>query len=444
MERMFACIEETVNKSAINQFIMFLKQHSDVTKWFMCSDYCIADKNKSNDVVTFVLYPYIFDFGDWNKIINCFQKTDLKHCRHVSKSFCDFTKSGYFFSFSFILEKDNILYKWKDKTSLDVLLQMYIEMTENWQITTPNNAESYKEMNKRLKKLQNETKQKSFNYKLFGRVVAISFLAGYLRYLLLKEKSNVQIFSWLSDRDAITNWKNEIYLVFFHIISHCICENNLSQERETKVQDLYLADIKNNQFYDGVNRVADFICGALADFNYIDESVTGKKQCILLEDAISDNDCLIILNITYHGVARIVHERRDKMTQREFKARATELIKLMIDTIADKEYIKLVSSIPPKPSWASFNDAEPTPENDCLGFGKWLDEQLAMWEKDEDKKFVVDHFNESCIDDIELEDDNTSFVSYRPTSFGEELDFWFEIDFEVKDEQIIAIFDVNL
>lgn len=132
------------------------------------------------------------------------------------------------------------------------------------------------------------------------------------------------------------------------------------------------------------------------------------------------------------------------MTEQKFKAKATELIKLMVDTIADKEYIKLVSSIPPKPSWASFNDTEPTPENDCLGFGKWLDEQLAMWEEDEDKKFVVDHFNESCLDEIELEDNNTSFVSYRPTSFGEELDFWFEIDFEVKDEQIIAIFDVNL
>lgn len=132
------------------------------------------------------------------------------------------------------------------------------------------------------------------------------------------------------------------------------------------------------------------------------------------------------------------------MTEQKFKAKATELIKLMIDTIADKEYIKLVSSIPPKPLWASFSDAELTPENDCLGFGKWLDEQLAMWEEDEDKKFVVDHFNESCIDEIELEDDNTSFVSYRPTSFGEELDFWFEINFEVKDEQIIAIFDVNL
>ncbi len=31
-------------------------------------------------------------------------------------------------------------------------------------------------------------------------------------------------------------------------------------------------------------------------------------------------------------------------------------------------------------------NAEPTPGNDCLGFGKWLDEQLALWEKDEDKK----------------------------------------------------------
>lgn len=132
------------------------------------------------------------------------------------------------------------------------------------------------------------------------------------------------------------------------------------------------------------------------------------------------------------------------MTEQEFKTKATELIKLMVDTIADKEYTKLVSGIPPKPSWASYNDAEPTPENDCLGFGKWLDEQLAMWEEDEDKKFVVDHFNESCLGKIELENDNTSFVTYHPTSFGEKLDFWFEIDFEVIGEQITAIFDVNI
>lgn len=39
---------------------------------------------------------------------------------------------------------------------------------------------------------------------------------------------------------------------------------------------------------------------------------------------------------------------RDKMIESEFKTKAQELIKLMVDTIADKEYTKLVSSIPPK------------------------------------------------------------------------------------------------
>lgn len=132
------------------------------------------------------------------------------------------------------------------------------------------------------------------------------------------------------------------------------------------------------------------------------------------------------------------------MTEQEFKAKSMELIKWMVDTIADKEYTKLNSSIPPKLSWASFHDAEPTPENACLGFGEWLDGQLAMWEEDEDKKFVVDHFNASCLDGAELEKDNTSFVLYHPTSFGETLDFWFEINFEIKGEHISAVFDVNM
>ena len=51
------------------------------------------------------------------------------------------------------------------------------------------------------------------------------------------------------------------------------------------------------------------------------------------------------------------------MIESEFKTKAQELIKLMVDTIADKEYTKLVSSIPPKSSWASFIDTEQTSEN---------------------------------------------------------------------------------
>ena len=77
------------------------------------------------------------------------------------------------------------------------------------------------------------------------------------------------------------------------------------------------------------------------------------------------------------------------MAEAEFKIKAQELIGLMVDTIANKDYAKLVSSIPPKLSWAAYINAEPTAENACLGFGKWLVEQLAVWEEDETKKFVM-------------------------------------------------------
>ena len=135
------------------------------------------------------------------------------------------------------------------------------------------------------------------------------------------------------------------------------------------------------------------------------------------------------------------------MVESGFKTKAQELIKLMVDTIADKEYAKLVSGIPPKLSWASYIDAEQTVENACLGFGKWLVEQLAMWEEDEGKKFVIDHFERSCMGNIHeerLEIDKRDIVSYNPTSFGEQLDFWFEIEYFIENGQIKAVFDVNI
>lgn len=48
------------------------------------------------------------------------------------------------------------------------------------------------------------------------------------------------------------------------------------------------------------------------------------------------------------------------------------------------------------------------------------------------------------MEDIRLEG-NKSFVTYQPTNSGETLDLWFEIIFEiVNDEQIIATFNVNI
>lgn len=129
------------------------------------------------------------------------------------------------------------------------------------------------------------------------------------------------------------------------------------------------------------------------------------------------------------------------MTEQEFKTKATELVKSIVNNIADKKYDELAAVAQIHSSWVESGQ---TQEQAFLEFGKWLDEQLAMWAEDEEKEFVVDRFDEACLDDIELEEDNTSFTTYNPTNSGEELDFWFEIDFKVEENgQITATFNVN-
>ena len=309
MERVFRTLEQTMNKSSITLFRNFVNKYSDVTKWFICSDYCLDDKNKPNNVISFVIYPYIIDFNEWDSVIKSMQKTDLKNCRSISKEFCSFIKKGYFFSFNFILEKNCILEKWKDKTTMDKAIEEYIEMQEQWQKTTPKNAESYKNTEKLLRELQNQSKKKSFNYKLLGRIFEISFLASYLKYLLYREVKKIEIFSWLSDRDAITSWNHGIYKELYQIMSHCLISSTLGLDKANSAEELILSDPENYTSFDAVNRVADFICGGIADFNYVEGSVSGNKQCQLMEDAISDNDYLIILKISEKDIARVEHRK---------------------------------------------------------------------------------------------------------------------------------------
>ncbi len=130
------------------------------------------------------------------------------------------------------------------------------------------------------------------------------------------------------------------------------------------------------------------------------------------------------------------------MTEQEFVTKATDLTKQIVNAVADKEYTKLASLAQIDSSWVEEGQ---TQEEAFVSFGEWLDGQLAMWEEDEERSFVVDHFDESCLEEIVLEEDNTSFATYNPTNAGEELDFWFELKYRIEnDEHIIVILNVNI
>ena len=313
MERIFQLLEKTVNKSAIDDFRVFTRRFRDVTKWFMSSDYCIDDKNKPNNVITFVLYPYILDLSQWSCLIRSLQKTDLKECRKISKEFCSFSHGGYFFSFNILIEKNSFITKLKDSKSLVKFIDDLICMiNRQWKVKTPNMFSYYSNLEARLIKLKDNMKSKNFNYSLLSRVIITIFLASYIRYLTIREIDHVEIFSWLSDRDKITSCYDSIYEVLYAIISYCMCYNHLPEEKYLNVTDCMPVDIEKNIFYDDVVRIADFICGGLADYNLQTKVVHKQKHCTLLEEVIADNPNIVILMFNEKGIARCSHKKSGK------------------------------------------------------------------------------------------------------------------------------------
>lgn len=80
-------------------------------------------------------------------------------------------------------------------------------------------------------------------------------------------------------------------------------------------------------------------------------------------------------------------------------------------------------------------------------FGEWLNEQLAMWEEEEERPFKIDYFEESCIEDMEdfAENQTYAMATYLPTNAGERLDLWFEIAFSIENNgEITAELNVNV
>ena len=154
-------------------------------------------------------------------------------------------------------------------------------MIDQWTINKPHNKEHYSKLQKSLKTLRADMQANSFNTPLLAETVITCFLASYIKYLLFKEV-DVEIFSWLPDRDSMTSFTKGVYEQLYEIISYCICENKLPEERKhiaEQVKDCLIADPNNNMFYDELVRVPDYFNGIIADHNMKDNSISGEKQC---------------------------------------------------------------------------------------------------------------------------------------------------------------------
>lgn len=269
----------------------YLAEAQGATKWMLYSDYCLGDKTKPNDVITFALMPFMSEdhYLEIQESIKSLQPTDIKKTRHINPDFLYLLKKEPIYMVSFILDgrKDffgtNHVQRVSNvKDSLETIRDCYIQ----WRKTAANsNMKSYfegvaKTINSKVTKIG---QSKNPNIKLLSDILSISFAGAYFSFMVL-ENVDVETFGWFSDRDNIISGEDNIIVPIFNYYLHNLWKGNKLYQFCTMTPDS-----SNKPFYDEFNRMVDVVTGAVADYDMKANAISADKFDTVLTEYTADN-----------------------------------------------------------------------------------------------------------------------------------------------------------
>lgn len=310
-----ALLDEFFENSEISDVIAeYQSKNSSYSKWMMYSDYCLDDKTKANNVMTFVLMPFVNEakYVEMQQKIHDMQPSDIKRSSTVNGDFLSYLKSENVLTFSFVFDdRKHFLAPSYDQCLQCVkeTLQAISRCYEAWKLTADNEEvvkyydEGVKKINQQLKSLSG----KNPNIKLLNDILITAFLGAYVSAKVL-EKLPIEIFGWFSDRDKVISGKDNIIVPIFNCYQH-----NMLGGRQFRFCT-FTHDDRVEPFFDDFNRIADVVTGAIADYNMEKDYVTSEKFNTVLKNFIANNKQVLIFRFhkiddKYH-VGHIIMESK--------------------------------------------------------------------------------------------------------------------------------------
>ena len=279
-------LNSTFDKSTISQIENnYLKNLKSITKWMCYSDYCLDDKTKPNDVITFSIIPYIDEFLTVENFIKETAKTDIKKTSIVNEKFIEFLKLYPIINFSFILNDRKNLFGNNHEEIKVNLINQYILIRGQYELWIKNEPERetyYKPFLKKIDSCINLIKN-SKKIKQLIDVILIPLLGGYVSNVILNRVDKLEIFGWFSDRDKLLDVENGIAINFFHNNLHVLIDNKNFQFATS------LSDCNFDIFYDQYIKIPDYIVGTLADYDLENNQISKDKFNTVLTNYMGDN-----------------------------------------------------------------------------------------------------------------------------------------------------------
>lgn len=263
------------------------KNLQNVTKWQCFSDYCFDDKEKSNDVVTFSIVPYIANYYLLEHHIKNIAQTDIKKTRKIKKEFIKFLNNYPLINFSFILnDRKSLFGETTDERQKSVLhhLNWAKKLYETWIKNEPEKRNDYLKQIKRIDSCIREAKRgKKIN--IYIDLFLISFLGAYVAHIILSDLNKIEVFGWFSDRDKIFEIADGIVINFFQNNLHGL----LTEKQKSYQFGSSLATSNFDMFYDQFNKIPDYIAGTLSDYDINQNLISKDKFNTMLTDYMGDN-----------------------------------------------------------------------------------------------------------------------------------------------------------
>ena len=284
--------KKTILSSNFPDFVQkwkrFQNKFKQVNSWYIVSDYCLDDKNKPNDVMTFTIYPFTNPYLLKNGIKQHLSK-DIKDFKYLSEKAVSYIKEApYFFSLAFIIEGKNDVFKLNDNKQL---LDNAIKNMENWP------QKKKEEFIHKMKRFRNYLNRKEVDLKTLSNIsITVHIMSAIIEFLLIK--TNARHILWISDRDKMTDFQNGIVSEFVRIYYANLLNKRVSDH---KVYGFWGGKDYDKEVFDELVRVPDYISGAIASMDFDNVEKIPEKHYDLFDKSIVDNERIYIMHIK-HGV----------------------------------------------------------------------------------------------------------------------------------------------
>lgn len=270
-------LDEVFYKSSIGHIRKnCLKNTKHVENWLLFSDYYF-DNKKPNKVITFTAMPLFSDLVKLKALIKEKAPKDVKHTRDLNDDFIEIINSLPLLNIVFVFEQRKYLI-WDSETDLEESILEYIEIlkayAKRWHNTEPERRTRICTVDKNLRCLERLVHEHK-KMKLIASMYLISVLGGFVGSLLSRETS-LQSLVWMSDRDSTNEICDNLIRDLFQITLIDITKKNIDFSFTS-------SNSNSDEWYEDLVRIPDYLCGAMASFDFKSMTSTQDKFTKMLQ-----------------------------------------------------------------------------------------------------------------------------------------------------------------